>query len=378
MISATKSGGFSLADVFPSCLNAVLGSQNTLRLAPVDKAVVVLADGLGLSALRARTGHARTLMAAHSKNAVLTAGFPTTTAAALATLTTGVQPGEHGLVGYQVLDSAHDRVVNQLTGWDDRLDPDTWQRCNTVFQTAAHVGVPGFAIGVERYRDTGFSRAVLRGADYRAANTMSDRLAVARDILDETDKAIVYVYVPELDQAGHSHGWQSPQWTERLELLDAAVGEFTGSLKANEGLLITADHGVIDVPQHQHVLFDTEPGLIDGIRHIAGEPRCLQLYFEPDASAEHRAVVTERWRQAESARSTVVTRNEAIAQRWFGDQVHPDVVPRIGDLLVAARKGIAYYDSRVKKNSGRTMVGQHGSLSTDETRVPLLRFGAFG
>jgi hypothetical protein len=53
------------------------------------------------------------------------------------------------------------------------------------------------------------------------------------------------------------------------------------------------------------------------------------------------------------------------------------VAPRIGDVLVAARKAIAYYDSRDSTNSGRTMIGQHGSWSPAETRVPLLRFGAY-
>ena len=62
---------------------------------------------------------------------------------------------------------------------------------------------------------------------------------------------------------------------------------------------------------------------------------------------------------------------------WFGPTMHPDVLPRIGDVLVAARKRVAYYDSRDTRSTGRNMVGQHGSLTADETRVPLLRFGAF-
>jgi glucose/arabinose dehydrogenase len=71
-----------------------------------------------------------------------------------------------------------------------------------------------------------------------------------------------------------------------------------------------------------------------------------------------------------------VSRDEAVTAGLFGD-VDADVAPRIGDIIVAARKAIAYYDSRSATDSGRLMVGQHGSWSDDEVRVPLLRFGAF-
>lgn len=377
MLPGPKSVRFSLADVLESCLGSVRGDRNALSLPAADKAVVLLADGLGATVLKASAGHARTLAPALTPATTATAGFPTTTASALASLTTGVPSGQHGLVGYRALDAANDRVVNQLNGWDERLDPATWQRCRTVFERAADVGVPAFAVGVERYRTSGFTQAVLRGAEYRAARTMADRLEEARDILDSTERALVYVYVPELDQACHKHGWQSQAWTDRLEELDSAVRTFAPTLKRREGLIVTADHGVVDVGRHQQILFDADPGLIDGIRHIAGEPRCLQLHFEPDASPALRQAVLERWRASESGRSWVASRGEAIADGWFGSSVHPDVAPRIGDLLIAARKTIAYYDGRDAAEAGRAMVGQHGSMSREELLVPVLRFGGF-
>ncbi len=377
MLPATKTHRFSLADVVPSSLKAVVGAANRLTLPPADKVVLVLADGLGATALRAAAGHARFLAPLSTPAAGIGSRFPTTTASALATLTTGEPPGIHGLVGYSVLDPAGDRVVNQLSGWDDRLDPATWQRVPTLFERAGAEGIPTFAVGTERYRDSGFTAAVLRGAQYRAGATIVDRFAEARRILDEIDRGLIYLYVPELDQAGHAHGSRSAAWTTALESFDAAVAAFAAELGAGEGMLLTADHGVLDVPETSHVLFDTAPGLVDGIRFVAGEPRALQLHFEPDASPEHRARVLDRWRETEGDRSWVVGRDEAIESGWFGPVVDDEVVPRIGDIIVAARKGIAYYDSRVLSRSGRSMVGQHGSWSPEETTVPLLRFGAF-
>lgn len=377
MLPATKSHRFSLADVVPSSLLAIAHEPNRLSLPPVEKAIVLLVDGLGASALSARAGHARTLAPLLSAASTIGARFPSTTASALATLTTGEPPGTHGLVGYSVLDAANDRVVNQLSGWDARLDPATWQRVPTFFEKARDAGIPSFAIGTERYRSSGFTQAVLRGADYRSGATMSDRFEEARRVLDEIDRGLIYLYVPELDQAGHSAGWQSPLWTTALEELDRSVRAFAPTLGGGEGMLLTADHGVLDVPPSSQVLFDSEARLIDGIRFVAGEPRALQLHFEPDASADHRAAVLAHWRETEGRRSWIVTRQEAIDSGWFGAAVDPVVVPRIGDIIVAARKGIAYYDSRVVTNTGRAMIGQHGSWSADELNIPLLRFGAF-
>jgi hypothetical protein len=142
------------------------------------------------------------------------------------------------------------------------------------------------------------------------------------------------------------------------------------------GLLVTADHGVIDVPAHRHVFVDAKPELVDGVRHVGGEPRFLSLYLEPDLDAASRSALVDRWRASEEHRAWVVTRDEAIDDGVYGD-VADEVRPRIGDVLVIARAGIAYYDRREPNRQAEAMIGQHGSLSDEETRVPLVRGGAY-
>jgi predicted AlkP superfamily pyrophosphatase or phosphodiesterase len=381
MLPAAFSTRSSLAAVLPSCLAALDGGANELGLPSVRQAVVIVVDGLGASALRARGGHARTLAPLLGKTTTIDAGFPTTTAAALATLATGTPPGVHGLVGYKVRDIAHDRIVNQLSGWDADLDPLTWQRSRTVFEQAADRDVRSYAIAMPKYAESGFTRAVLRGAEYVPARTMADRFEAAARILDDPAPSLTYLYVAELDQIAHARGWESPEWTEALEQLDALVAALARRLSAGQGVLLTADHGVVDVPVSGHVLFDTAPELVEGVAAIAGEPRCLHLYLdhpgEQLAAEESADELAERWREVEGDRAWVATRSEAVAAGWFGPAVDPAVVPRIGDVLVAARKRVAYYDSRDPARTGQNMVGQHGSLTPEETRVPLLRFGAF-
>ena len=98
----------------------------------------------------------------------------------------------------------------------------------------------------------------------------------------------------------------------------------------------------------------------------------LHLYAEPGAEA----ALLEVWRERESQRPWVFSREEAIAGGLFGD-VDPEVAPRIGDVLVAARARVAYYDDRLSDKRAQTMVGQHGSLTDEECTVPLVRLGAF-
>ncbi|MGY4856796.1 alkaline phosphatase family protein [Cryobacterium sp. AP23] len=362
-----------LADVLTSSLASLQAGANPLGLPPAAKAVVVLADGLGISSLRARAGHARFLTGHLGKSDVVDGVFPATTAAGIASLTTGTAPGTHGLVGYKVFDAANDRVVNQLTGWDDRMEPSNWQNQPTVFDRAAEAGIPSFAVGPKRFTASGFSQAVLRGAAYVPAETIAARFAAAREIFDAEPRALIYLYVPELDINAHAHGWESDRWLAQLESLDSEAAAFAGTLRKDEGMILTADHGVVDVPAAKQVLFDTVPELVRGVRHIGGDPRCLQLYTEPGVDAD---ALADAWRTVEGERAWIFTRAQAVAEGLFG-AVRPDALDRIGDVIVAARKLVAYYDSREPNQSARSMVGQHGSLTDEELRVPVVRLGAY-
>ena len=370
MLPALKPSALSLADVLPSCLAALRGEGNALGLPVVRSAVVVLVDGLGQRQLSTLAGHARRIAAAAGKGASIDSGWPSTTASALATLTTGERPGVHGMVGYSVRDPETGTVDNQLSGLHDPA----WQRSATVFERAVDAGLRARVVAAPRYRDTVFTRAVLRGAEFHAGAGMADRVRTVLDLLDAPgEPQLIYLYIPELDQAAHAHGADSSRYVGVLEELDAALAPLLE--RRDAGVVLTADHGLVDVPPHSQVLFDTVPELMSGIAAVAGEPRCLQLYFAEDADETTREATVAAWRASEGARSWVATRAEAIESGWFGE-VDPSVLPRIGDLIVAARKLVAYYASDASAGS-RAMIGQHGSLTQDELRVPLLRFGAF-
>lgn len=361
----------SLTGVLPQLIASVSGRADWF--APARSAIVIVADGLGRGNLTQRAPYARFLTERMTKRDAARTVFPATTAAALSSLFTGVLPGEHGIVGYRVRVPGTTSAPNQLTGWEhDGLDPRSWQRAQPLFERETAAGRRCFVVSRAQYAGTGFTTATVRGAEFVAASGIAERLALAEALADAHEGALVYAYIPELDVIGHAHGWESDRWSAELEALDGELRRWDRQLAPGIGAVLTADHGMVDVPAHRHILLGESDALLGDVETIGGEPRMLHLYAADGATDR----VASRWRASESDRSWVMTRTEAIEAGLFG-LVHPDVAPRIGDVLVAARSGVAYYDDRSADKKPQRMIGQHGSLTDQERIVPLVRFGAF-
>lgn len=361
----------SLTGVVTESLAALEGDATWLP--PARSAIVLVIDGLGAQNLAARRGHARFLSAIAGRRDVARTVFPSTTAAALTSLLTGRAPGSHGIVGYRVRVPGTDRAPNQLKGWEsDGLDPLSWQRAVPLLERESARGRPCFAVSRAEYRDSGFTRATLRGAEHVGSDDPAERTVIAADLARRHPGAFVYAYIPDLDVAGHKHGWESDEWASALERVDAAVRALGDALAPGVGAIVTADHGMVDVPRHRQVLLQEGDALLRDVALVGGEPRMLHLYAQPGAAD----AVADVWRESESARSWVLTRDEAISAGLFGP-VDAEVRERIGDVVVAARSAVAYYDDRVDDKAAQRMVGQHGSLTSQERIVPLLRLGAF-
>lgn len=341
-----------------------------LRLRPARRAVVVLVDGLGYELLRRRSGHApflRTLMPSAYR---LTAGFPSTTATSMGTFGTGLPPGSHGLVGYEVLVPGEDRLLNELS-WQDGPDPRRWQPHPTVFESAVAAGVAVTRVGPAFFDGSGLTTAALRGGRFRAADGLDACVEATVAALREDAPALVYLYWGQLDKVGHVHGCESWEWGDQLEAVDAAMARLVGRVPPDTAVYVTADHGMVDCPHALRIDLRHDEVLSASVRHVGGEPRALHLYCEPGTVAS----VVETWRARMGERAWLCTREEAIAQGLFGP-VSSDVGPRIGDVVVAMRDTFAVVDSRTARPAALALVGLHGSLTTDEVAVPLLHVAA--
>lgn len=382
MLPRGSEPGRRLAAVLPSLLNS-LGAQHDLPsemyspqfvLPRVETAVLIVVDGLGWSNLAQRSAHARFLSSAKRKR--IETVRPSTTGAALTSLMTGVLPGEHGLVGYRIRDVAAGVLRSTLTDWENINDIRSWQKAVPLFEHARHAGFQPVAIGRPAHENSGLSRAILSGASYVGGRNIQERLEVAAQLSKSGNSRLIYVYIDELDRAGHVFGWQSQEWIAQLEELDAQLKRFANQVSPSVGVLLTADHGMVDVLSHQHVLMDSEPTLLEGVEEIGGEPRMRYLYIR-DADITVAEQLRDSWRTFEAKRATIWTKQEALDLGIFGP-IAPGVSERIGDVIVAARGAVAYYTSSAGDQQSRSMVGQHGGISDDELGVPLVRLGAFG
>ena len=369
----TAGPGARIFDLVPQMLAALDGEPGTLALPHAESAIVVMIDGLGARNLQAHAGHARFLAGHMGRRDIGQTVFPSTTAAALMSLHSGAEPGAHGIVSYRALVPGLDIVSNQLTGWeDDGLDPATWPQRAPLFEEAALRGRRTFVVSDHRFARSGFTVATTRGAEFHGAATFEERLGRGAALASRHPGSLTYVYTPQLDAVGHKLGVASSRWVETLEAVDAAIARFADALPSRIGVLVTADHGMVDVAAHRHVLLREGDERLAGVRHLGGEPRMLHVYAQPHTAHS----VLETWRAREGHRSWVLGRDEAIGAGLFG-VVDPAVAPRIGDVLVAARARIAYYDDRLEDKRAQAMVGQHGSLTDEELTIPVIRLGAF-
>ncbi len=337
-----------------------------VALPPAARCCVVLIDGLGRQLLEEASATAPFLAGLLTTGGSLTAGCPSTTATSLGSFGTGLPPGRHGLVGYEVMDPDRGVLLNELR-WDPGTDPLAWQPHQTVFQELADRGVRVAQTGNPEFDGSGLTRAALRGGEFIGIKRLPARIDTALRVLGEPGPTVVYVYWGEVDAAGHLHGQRSPQWRAALRKVDRELARLARRLAPDTLLVITADHGMVDVPHPQRLDLADRPDLSDGIAVVGGEARFVQLYCEPGATRE----VAGRMAAGLGESAWVRTRAEAIAEGWFGT-VDDRVVPRIGDVIVAARGCFALVDSRTATRHVLALIGQHGSLTPREQIVPLL------
>lgn len=344
----------------------------SLGLPAATRACVVIVDGLGLHNLRARSAQAPVLTDA--KTLALRTGLPSTTATNMTLLGTGLESGQTGMLGYTVRNPGNGRLLN-LISWAAGPDPLSWQQQPTIFERFAQQGLVSVSIGPWAFESSPLTQAALRGAEYESAESLPDRVNRTLQVLQEPDVTLTTMYWGEVDHTGHEFGWSGQRWAAELAALDAELGRLQAGAPAGTLLLVTADHGMVDIPLGASQTFGgparfdvaTDPRLAESVTLVAGEPRFVHVYTEPGAAAD----VARQWRLVLADRADVRTRDEAVRAGWFGP-VESRYQPVIGDVVAAMRGDVCVLDSRTQTEGSLRLIGMHGSRSPAETTVPLV------
>ena len=351
--------------MFSSAVSATLGEQSHFGFPSKRHYCVILVDGLGIENLVHRPGHARFLAKEAQNQRSGYSAFPTTTAANIMSFATGLRVSDHGFMGHQVFDRSRNSKLNLLTGWGEE-DPETWQQSPTLSEFAAARGIAAKVIGPAEYRDSGYSRASMRQVDYQVAEAIDERFQIAERNFHGQGRSVSYLYIPELDKHAHRYGWLSDGWFELLERVDAQVARLVARLPEWAGLVLTADHGVVDSPTKNRIKVDTEYSF-EGLEHFAGDSRATYLYFKPGLALAFQKTELER---IFSGVATVHYGMDLLNAGFFGGK-ETSFLLRVPDLVMLAKGTFTLFHSVLSKPRSMQMVAHHGGLSSTELRIPI-------
>jgi hypothetical protein len=344
---------------------ALLGPRGAARpdwipaiAASAAQVVLLVLDGLGWDQLQARHAVAPTLAA--MAGGPITTVAPTTTATALTSITTGLTPGEHGLVGYRI-DIGGD-VLNVLR-WhsDGHGDARRIHEPERLQPFAPFMGESVPVVSKAELERTSFSAAHLRGSRPRGWRAASSLPVVIGEQLRAGER-FVYAYYDGVDKIAHERGF-GPYYDAELVAADRLVADVIAALPTGAALLVTADHGQVDVGERT---LPPSPTLARLVHHTSGEGRFRWLHARAGAAAELAAAAHE----AHDDIAWVVTREQTLDEQWFGPVVSPPVQARLGDVALVTHADVSFDDPA--DTGPHPLVCRHGSLTAAEVYVPLL------
>jgi len=351
-------GGACIADLVPAIVegNVVDPTLFPDGVLDADRVVLLVLDGLGWNQLCDRASLAPNLISMEGR--AITSVAPTTTATALTSISTGLAPGEHGVVGYRM--SVEGSVLNVLRWWADGRDARRSIPPESIQWHEPFGGQRPPVITRSEFRDSGFTRAHLDGVrltGWRMPSTLVTEvsLAVGRG------EPFVYAYYDGLDKIAHEFGLGA-HYDAELTAVDRLVGDLLAALPTDAVLVVTSDHGQVDVGS---AIIEPAPEILAAVDHQSGEGRFRWLHARPGRA---RALRIECDRYADIA--VVVDRDQVIDEHWFGPVITDAARAALGDVALVARDAVSFHDPA---DSGlHPLVARHGSLTADEMHVPLL------
>lgn len=355
-------GGANVRGIIPALLGpsswtSGLPDWMPSTVAGSSSVVLLVLDGLGWDQLQEHR-ELMPVVASMSGGPIQTVA-PTTTATALSSITTGLTPAEHGLIGYRIVVGGE--VMNVLRWYvgDHAVRRSHPPREVQPFDPFLGRTVP--VVSPAELQNSAFSEAHLRGCvpvGWRAASSIA---VEARRQVDAGER-FVYCYYGSIDKIAHERGF-GPYYDAELRAADALVAEILAALPSGTTLLVTADHGQVHVADR---IIAPSPELLADVAFQSGEGRFRWLHTAPGATADVTAVASEEVGDV----AWVVTKDQMLDEQWFGPAMAPAVRARLGDVALVAREPVSFHDPA---DSGPfELVCRHGSLTSAEVSVPLV------
>ncbi|MCK4832101.1 MAG: alkaline phosphatase family protein [Anaerolineales bacterium] len=325
----------------------------------------------------------------------LTTEFPSTTAAHVTCIHTGLSVGQSGVYEWQYYEPEFDAIIAPLlysyAGTTERetlpagIDPRRLFPTGTIYHELGRHGIQSFAFQHRDYTPSTFSDVVFSGAETRPYRTVSEALVNMRELLlDETSGSrYIFFYHGGIDTISHQYGPGSPQLKAEIDTFLTSVDRiFWRELKKLENTLfvLVADHGQVDIDPATTIYLNVEPEFA-GIEKLiktnrkgdllvpAGSCRDMFLYIKEGMLDQALEFLAGRLR----GKAEVYRTQDLISEGLFGPPpLSPAMLSRLGNLVILPyeQESVWWYE----KGFEQKHYGHHGGLTPQEAEIPLLLY----
>jgi predicted AlkP superfamily pyrophosphatase or phosphodiesterase len=290
----------------------------------------------------------------------LTSQFPSTTAAHVTSIHTGLNVGQSGVYEWYYYEPLIDDIITPLrfSYGRDRMTPETLQSAGvpasalfpqqTFYQALQAQGITSHVFQSHLYAHSTYSEIVSRGANIHAYNTLPEALARLAELLTAPQAGPTYyfLYFDRIDSKSHFSGPNSQRFHDEVKGFFTALDEgFYQQVRGKAGntlLMLTADHGQVDVnPQTTFYLNVMLPELARSFKTNAhgaplvpaGSARDMFLYIQEEQLAETLALLQLHL----AGKADVYAVQDLLNQGFFGQQAPvPELLGRLGNLVAGS------------------------------------------
>ncbi len=349
-------GNGCITDLMPTVLGHTDGAGVLPATFGSGPNVLLVLDGLGWEQLEDHRDILPTLGA--FTGGPITTVAPSTTAAALPSITTSLSPGEHGLIGYRMV--VDDEIFNCLR-WGSKARPDSRMTVPpTMLQPYdPFLGSPLSLVTKAEFRRSGFTEAHLRGGRLTGYRTTAVLVHEVARLVRSGEQA-VYAYYDGVDKVAHEYGLGS-EYRAELAFVDRLAADLMEALPSGATMMVTADHGQVDCGNG---LVDIHPDVLSKTDLLSGEARFRWLHAANGDTAE----LLEASAEHHGHHAWVRSLDEMLDEKWFGRNVSTEVQSRLGDVALLPFEPIGFDDP--DDTGPMDLIGRHGSLTSAEMYVP--------
>ncbi|MGQ9699489.1 MAG: alkaline phosphatase family protein [Candidatus Bipolaricaulaceae bacterium] len=357
------------------------GLKEELGLPEAEMVVSVVLDGVGWRRLESLRAEGIVDLQPFLDGGVylpLTSVFPTTTTAALSTISTGESPAVHGVLGYKLFRPELGTVVDMIrlappAGREDALEklglsPEKILPVPTVYQRLLFQGIPTILFLPKHIADSGLSKVLYQGvARIVPFLTASDLLMLLREALSGPGRRLLAVYWPSTDSLAHTYGPRSEAFSLELAHILGTLAKLMATAPRDFVLLITADHGFYEAdPVRDMVNCAAQRELKEALLlPPVGDPRAAYFFLKRAKDG----VVEKFFAEFFPDDFLILPVEEGLRRKLWGlEEPTPEIRALLGDLVVISRrrKFVLWPTEEFK------LRGLHGGLTPDELYVPLL------